>query len=110
MNKYKVIRTDRWYDPEGLNIEPNGDNVLFCGEENDCLNYLREKRAELVKENSDRDDISVSPITTNYELDRLEPLKTGGFTQIWSDKVKSVSFEVYFFSAISKNIYMVVKC
>ena len=37
---YWVIKTSKWYDPEGLNIENDNFNIQFAGEYNECVDWL----------------------------------------------------------------------
>lgn len=86
---YDVIKTRKWYDPEGLDI-PNPDaRVLFTGDYDSAVKYLKNKHSLLQQEYADRKDIDV---------DDIKQGKTPN----------SDWFEVYFESAISKNYYSIV--
>ena len=37
---YWVIETEKWYDPEGLNIENDKFNIKFAGDYNECADWL----------------------------------------------------------------------
>lgn len=38
---YWIIKTSKWYDPEGLNIKDNNFNIQFAGNYNECRNKLK---------------------------------------------------------------------
>ena len=37
---YWVVETEKWYDPEGLNIEDDKFNIQFAGEYNECIDWI----------------------------------------------------------------------
>ena len=84
----KIIKTSKWYDPEGLNI-PNDDvDVLYQGNYTACLAQLKNMRDQKEKYFSDRDDIDVSPIQNDEEYEY---------------------FVIYYISAIAKTYFSIVK-
>ena len=106
--QYKVIKTNSWYDPEGLDI-PSKIETLFTGDAKSCYDFFYKTREELEKKYADRNDISVSGIKERRELDHLEKVGPFGYKQIWKEGPGIQYFEVYFRSAISKDYYSVVK-
>ena len=100
----KVVKSSKWYDPEGLNIDSNDAKTLFEGSMDDCRSFLNRKRKELCEEYSDRNDISVDGLTPIRKLLELRHLPTGGVAQVWGDVI-GFKFEVYFMSAMSKEVY-----
>lgn len=101
---YKVVKSSKWYDPEGLNIDSNDAQTLFVGTMDDCRSFLERKNKELSGEYSDRKDIHVDGLTPIRKLLELRPLPTGGWAQVWGDVI-GYGFEVYFMSAMSKEVY-----
>ena len=106
--EYAVIKTNDWYDPEGLNI-PSEAEVLFTGDAKSCYDFFFNKREELENKYKGNRDIKVSGIQERRELDHLEKAPGGGYIQIWKEGPGVQYFEVYFMNAISKDYYSVVK-
>ena len=106
--EYAVIKTNDWYDPEGLNI-PSKAEVLFTGDAKSCYDFFFNKREELENKYKGDRDIKVSGIQERRELDHLEKAPGGGYKQIWKEGPGIQYFEVYFMNAISKDYYSVVK-
>ena len=108
MEQYSVIKSNSWYDPEGLNI-PSKNEVLFTGDAKSCNDFLFKTRERLESEYADRKDITVSKIKEQKILDHLEKLGPLGYRQVWKEGPGNLYFEVYYMSAISKSYYTVVK-
>ena len=108
VGEYSVVKSNDWYDPEGLDI-PSKAETIFTGDAKSCYDFLYKTRDELEKKYADRDDISVSRIKERRELDHLEKDGPFGYKQIWKEGSKTQYFEVYFMSAIAKDYYTVVK-
>ena len=107
--QYKVIKTNSWYDPEGLDIDDKKVDFMFTGSKEDCMEFLKDTREALIQKYADRKDIDVSPIKERKKLDHIEKVGPFGYKQIWKEGPGIQYFEVYFRSAISKEYYSVVK-
>ena len=81
----KIVKTDKWYDPEGLGIQPPG-KVFFEGTTEECF----AKIAELQKLHNPNDRIFVEVLRFRTDPQGIER----------PDKI-----EVYYMNAIAKEIY-----
>jgi hypothetical protein len=82
----KIIQTDKWYDPEGLNI-PVPEKVFFEGTLDECL----DKIDELCKKHNPSDRIYVSTIARTMHKGIYRPC----------------NIEIYYMNAIAKKYYRI---
>lgn len=108
-DKYAVIKANKWYDPEGLDIEDKKVDFMLTGSKEDCMKFLKDTREALIQEYANREDIIVGPIKERKKLDHLEKVDPFGYKQVWTDEVITTYFQVQFISAKSKDIYSVIK-
>lgn len=97
-DKCRIVKTNRWYDPEGLDIDDDRVEVVFEGTRKECDDKLVELYKELKAEFADRKDIDVSLMP-----ERKRNPETGEISSLGKDYI-----EVYYLSAIAKEYYRIV--
>lgn len=85
-NKYPyfVIRTSKWYDPEGLDIKDNDYNIVFAGTYAEC-----QEKIDRIYENTLRKNAN--------ELIHVEDYEKGKYVKIYAER------------AIAKSLYSIIK-
>lgn len=81
---YFVIRTSKWYDPEGLDIKDNDYNIVFAGTYTEC-----QEKIDRIYENTLRKNAN--------ELIHVEDYEKGKYVKIYAER------------AIAKSLYSIIK-
>ena len=92
-DKWMLIKTDKWYDPEGLGIEPKGQ-ILCSGTEDEC----RDAFSEIVVEARRKDRLYREQAAKGYHRP---------FMMI--EKLDMYSLIISYPNAQSKDVYQLVK-